>query len=106
MEKKGRSHKETPYFARCEAGGKGCWDFQEDSCKVMVLGAHELKNQFLRLFSNMNMQLISILPRDMEVDSIIPTDQGTHTETGFESSHDLLDSRGNALFPTSLAHTL
>lgn len=70
------------------------------------MDAHELKNQFLRLFSNMNMQLISILPRDMEVDSIIPTAQGTHTKIGFESSHDLLDSRGNGLFPTPSAHTL
>lgn len=48
MKKKGRGHKEASYFARCEVGGKGCWNFQEDSCKVMVLGVHELKNQFLR----------------------------------------------------------
>ena len=42
----------------------------------------------------------------MEIDSIIPTAQGAHTETGFESNPDLFDSRASDLSSSSLNDTL
>lgn len=41
----------------------------------------------------------------MEVEAIIPTAQGTHTEIGFVSNTNLFNFRANGLFPTSSDYT-
>lgn len=56
------------------------------------MGAYELTNQFLEFLPNMNIQFICTLPKDVEVETIIPTAQGAHTGTGFESNQISLTS--------------